>query len=151
MLTHGGPAAKAKAAWCFLTDLEPVYIPMLLDWAKGHRHMHFITGPLACADLAGAGVPNERLIVADPIGWSISKSISFKAIGHDINSPSFLLSTPTGNLLFASQAFANAEGAQEEVVFEQLATRHKPRAHRIHKHSFRTRAAAWFGNLTSNM
>lgn len=141
---YGGPSPKVKATWCFFTELEPAYIPILLDWAKDFKRVHFIIGPLACADLACAGVPHDRLIVADPIGWSISKTISFKAIGDNLNSPSYVLSTPTGNLLFASPSFAHTD-SQDAAVMCQLATRQKPRAHRIHKHSLRTRAMAWLG------
>jgi hypothetical protein len=148
--THAGPKTKIKATWCFLTHIERVYIPSLLEWAKDRPNTHFIAGPSAQALLAHAGIPQQHLIEADSHGWAITPRISFKAVGTNHDSPSYLLSTPSGNLLFASPSFAKTDGptlvkqdSEADLFFCQVACRQKPRPHRIHKHSLRTRALTW--------
>ena len=96
--SYGLPRGKVKATWCFLTNLETAYVPILLDWAKGFKDVHFITGPMAHHELSEAGVPAEKLILADDHGWAISRQISFKAIGTVRDAPSYLLTTSIGNL-----------------------------------------------------
>lgn len=153
--SYGLPRGKVKATWCFLTNLETAYVPILLDWAKGYKDVHFITGPMAYNELSEAGVPAEKLILADDQGWAISRQISFKAIGTLRDAPSYLLTTSIGNLLFASQVFAQTDGAvlmqkvdDVDTVFCQVANRQMPRPHRIQKHSLRGRLMGWLSNAS---